>query len=49
MGGHMNRVAGLALFFTGVGIVIGLIAPDCLVLALVAACCLLAGCHLFCC
>ncbi|EEG50625.1 hypothetical protein [Blautia hydrogenotrophica] len=45
----MNRVVGFALFFIGVGIVIGLLAPKCLVMALIAACCLLAGYHLFCC
>ncbi len=44
----MRRVAGLALFFTGVGMVIALIAPKCLVTALIAAICLLAGYNLFC-
>ncbi|MFQ9717531.1 MAG: hypothetical protein ACLRVB_09950 [Blautia sp.] len=45
----MNRVCGFALFFIGVGIVIGLLVPKCLVVALIAACCLMAGYHLFCC
>lgn len=45
----MKRVAGLALFFTGVGMVIALIAPKCVVVALIAAICLLAGYNLFCC
>lgn len=45
----MCRVAGLALFFTGIGMVIALIAPKCLVVVLIAAICLWAGYYLFCC
>lgn len=45
----MKRVIGFALFFTGVGMVVALIAPKCLVMVLVAALCLLVGYNLFCC
>ena len=45
----MKRVIGFALFFTGVGMVIALIAPKCLVLVLIAGICLFVGYHLFCC
>lgn len=46
----MKRVIGFALFFTGVGILIGLIAPDGIVLTLIAAICLLIGYNLcYCC
>lgn len=45
----MKRVIGFALFFTGIGILIGLIAPDGIVLTLIAAICLLIGYNLCCC
>ncbi len=45
----MKRVIGFALFFTGVGMVIALVAPKCLVVALIAAICLFIGYNLFCC
>lgn len=45
----MRRVGGLALFFTGIGMVIALIAPKGLIMVLIAAICLLAGYNLFCC
>ena len=45
----MKRVIGFALFFTGVGMVIALIAPKCLVVSLIAAICLFIGYNLFCC
>ncbi len=49
LGACMRRVAGLALFFTGIGMVIALIAPKGLIMVLIAAVCLLAGYNLFCC
>lgn len=45
----MKQVIGFALFFTGIGMVIALIAPDGIVMVLIAAICLLMGYNLFCC
>lgn len=45
----MKRLVGLALFFIGVGLLIALILPKSLVVALIAAMCLLLGYNLFCC
>lgn len=45
----MNRLLGLILFFIGVGMVICLLVPDCVLTALAAAVCLLLGYQLFCC
>lgn len=48
-GETVKRVFGFALFFVGIGIVIGLLAPDGVILALAAAICLLLGYNCFCC
>ncbi len=45
----MQRIIGFALFFVGIGVVIGLLAPQSIITFLIALICLLVGYNLFCC
>ncbi len=44
----MGRFFGLMLFCIGIGMVIGLLIADNIVIVIAAGCCLLCGYHLFC-
>nr|WP_294524430.1 hypothetical protein [uncultured Blautia sp.] len=44
----MNRLLGLILFFIGIGIVIGILVTESLLVFMVAAICMLCGYHMFC-
>ncbi|MDC7288107.1 hypothetical protein NXH76_09855 [Blautia schinkii] len=44
----MGRLLGLVLFFIGIGMVIGLLIAESVIVVIAAAVCLLCGYHLFC-
>ena len=44
----MRKVLGFMLFFTGLGMVIGILISETVALLIAAALCLLCGYHLFC-
>ena len=44
----MNRLLGLILFFIGIGMVIGILVTESLLVFMVAAACMLGGYHMFC-
>ncbi|MDO4273304.1 MAG: hypothetical protein Q4D16_06535 [Eubacteriales bacterium] len=44
----MGRLLGLVLFFIGIGMVIGLLIAESIIVVIAAAVCLLCGYHLFC-